>query len=280
MPREKVKASLMEKRSPVGPMTAGLSNAERELVRVHREEFAFQLRQASWIKLAADGVGPRVVSRQGQGVNRISVPSTQDTRNRLDKAAHQSGLPHPAQYSVPDWIDSPIHQWPSAASIAIVAHRISPNSLDSFYAGADHLICRLPHTALECFASALEQQFDPAVESPLIANMANCYDQLGDLGRSISLWKIAHHRDPQRLDFVGCWFLVSMRSGQDGDIMASNRVLSSFDQSLTVLEELAKLVAARRELGFWSSTGTLRSALMRWSTRLSAGGNTLAHSLR
>lgn len=279
MPREKVKASLMETRSPVGPMTPGLSNAERELVRVHREEFAFQLRKATWVKLAADGVGPRVVSRQGRGTHRIPVPSLEETREEFTNVSNCFSLAESTECLVPDWMNSPIHEWPSATAIATIAHRFAPNSRDLFYAGADHLLQRSPLTALECFAVALEQRPDPAEQGVIIGNMANCQDQLGKLDASLSEWRFAHHRDQDRLDLIGCWFLVAMRTGQDRDISTCNSLLRDLDHRSVAIKELAEMVVARRQLRFWRSTETLRLALARWSSRLCGGGNTLANSL-
>ena len=116
MPREKVRGTLLENRSPLGPMTAGLSSAERELVRVHRDEFAYQLRRAAWIKLAGDGAGPSVVSREWKGNQRISVPSQGEAREGIRGAARGLGSMEAPECIVPDWIGSPIQQWPAAAS--------------------------------------------------------------------------------------------------------------------------------------------------------------------
>jgi hypothetical protein len=279
MPREKVKASLMETRSPVGPMTAGLSNAERELVRVHREEFAFQLRQAAWAKLAGDGVGPVVVSRQWQGNKQIPVPSSLEVRDGIRGSARCSGLPEESQYPLPNWVDSPIGQWPSIASIAAVAHRFAPKSQDLIYAGGDYLIRRSPHTALECFASALGYQSDAAIAGVIFMNIANCHDQMGTLLMSISNWKVAHHYDPERIDFVAFWFIVSLRAGQDLEVQAAERALTSLSHHSQQLEELIARVVARRQIGYWHSTEKLTAALARWSSRLSFGGSQLATSL-
>jgi hypothetical protein len=279
MPREKVKASLMETRSPVGVMTAGLSKAERELVRVHREEFAFQLRQAAWVKLAEDGDGPRVVSRQWQRGTRIPVPSAPQVRNEITRSVGTETLFNWSYNSRTDWITDSLCEWPSATVIAALAHRLAPKSEDLIYAGADHLIRKSPLTALEYFGRALECQSDSAVASVIIGNMANCHDQLDQLFTSISEWKLAHHRDPQRVDLVAGWFIASMRAGYDQGILASDRELRFFDQYPEVVKELAELVSARGELGFWVSTDTLRAALGRWSSKLSTGGNALANSL-
>jgi tetratricopeptide (TPR) repeat protein len=279
MPREKVKASLMEKRSPVGPMTAGLSNAERELVRVHREEFALQLRRASWVKLAGDGVGPVVVNRQWQGHGRIPLPSDKEARAGIARVVRRPGLSEESENSVSEWFDSARANWPSAAEIAALAHRIAPKSQDLIYAGADLLIHKAPQTALECFGDALQCEPDRDVWNAIVANIANCYEQLGQFEMSIFKWKLAHNNDPQRVYFVGCWFIVAMRAGHDREILAADRELNKINQHTQPIEELANQVRGRRRLGFWSSTPTLRSALERWSSRLGSGGGTIAQSL-
>jgi tetratricopeptide (TPR) repeat protein len=274
-----VKASLMEKRSPVGPMTAGLSNAERELVRVHREEFAFQLRQASWVKLAGDGVGPAVVNRQWEGHRRIPLPSEKEARAGIAETVRNTSLTESTENYVSEWVDSPIPNWPSAAEIAALAHRFAPKSQDLIYAGADFLIRKAPQTALECFADALQREPDRHVGNAIIANMANCHEQLGQPDQSISEWKLAHRHDPQRVYFVASWFIVAMREGCDKEILAADRELNRLNQYPEPIEELATQVRARRLIGLWTSTRTMQSALERWSSRLGSGGSTIAQAL-
>jgi hypothetical protein len=280
VPREKVPAALLETRSPIGPMTAGLSSAERELVRVHREEFAFQLRQACWVKLATSDEGHSFLNRRIGRNTDIPTPPIESIRHGIQLERSRAlalGFTFPGDNSS-DWILLEPDAWPRVTSVCAVAHRVIPAYQDWIYAALDSAFHGSLRSAVDLLEKGLAHRID--LVGLVQAYIAFCHDQAGNTNASLNAWQQAVEHNPERVDFLPSFLVMAMRVGNDHTIALADcacaTALAASDR--TVSGFVARL-SGRTQLGRWRQEALLARAVRRWDSRLSAPGQVIVRSL-
>jgi hypothetical protein len=278
VPREKVKATLLETQSPIGPMTAGLSNAERELVQVHREEFAYQLRRASWVKLTTDRQGDLFISRCADGPGSSREHEPEDIERELRGSLDAKGTEIGSQRL--HWVSLPLENWPKVSELCALAQRCAPSNHNRLYAGEDWALRASHRTALEIFGAALADSCSPATSGIFQSHMGYCYDAMGRLRSSVDAWRLAHHSLPHRHDVLCFWFGLAIRTGADKDISEANaRIAEAMSNGFETLTDHSALLHTKRSLGYWSSNDISASSIRRWNSRLCESAKELAYAL-
>lgn len=281
VPREKVPAMLMETRSPIGPMTAGLTSAERELVRVHREEFAFQLRQACWVKLATSEEGNAYLNRRLGLRGEIPTPALEHVQHALEieyRKGQALGV-SPPQEETPSWNPLTPEAWPNITAACAVAHRMVPAYQNWMYASLDWAFRNSLRTAMETLTSGLSN--GTAVLGQVHAYIAFCEDHRGNLRSSLDSWKLAVELCPDRGDFLPSQLVMALRIGSDNDIASADRACQAVlqGQHLIVTGFVHRMSKPYRQ-GHWRTEPQLVKAIQRWMTRLSDPGRTIAGSMQ
>ncbi len=153
VPREKAVRTLYEDVAAAGPVTSGLSAAELEILRVHRLELAWLLRQACVTKLV-------------NGVNTRSFVGSYLTAKTRVTSVMPSEMPdttHPATWAqasdsawlrgcrlLEDAIAGPARDVPTILDLALAAHRLEP-SHDSRVLASQYLA--LAHSSRSAIAA-------------------------------------------------------------------------------------------------------------------------------
>lgn len=129
VPRRDVARTVLERDTVVHARTAGLSAAERHLVQVYREEVAFALRQAAYVRLTTGESAPGFVADRAFTSSRAAIPSLAMVRAAASEAAHvwpDSNSDGTALALLEQCVSPALGDWPASGQLAGAAHRLVP----------------------------------------------------------------------------------------------------------------------------------------------------------
>jgi hypothetical protein len=184
-PRSKPTAKLFDVLGPASPMAAGLSSAERELLRAHRDELASVLRDACW--MATQEVGRRescLDRRNGLGgIQRVHSQAAIQARaeGALSTASGQ------VEHILARLVSANGFSKPSVAELATASHRIQPTDHARICAALDLIWRGQPEASVELSLEVAQHGTLLADRIASWRNAATAYEMAGDLRRALAL---------------------------------------------------------------------------------------------
>jgi hypothetical protein len=258
VPRGKAVPALYEDQPAAGPATAGLSAAEREILRVHRFEVACLLMEACLLKLVQGSDTRMYVSKF------VTATVTRAPIHREDLLrglrSHTTG--EPGTMEVGDSMvllarvvadcDAGV---PTIAELAASAHRLQPSNRSRVLAAQDMAIHQSPRAALLLLRTVLGATPSSSIQlSAWSAIGLACLD-LGDHHSAQIAYKNASQLDTSR---PGTWMdrlAVGLQVGDVRDVTNTSHHLSIIlRQDIAALEWYVVSRAHRRRVGQWTPT--------------------------
>jgi hypothetical protein len=274
VPREKVEMTLIERSGFVGETAPGLSAAEREILRVHREEVAYVLRLACWVQLTSSTWGRVTLhTRDGVGVpieasSRVSISeqaerallTTSEDRTRIDESDCLAHVSRPFPGS-----------WPSVAQLASASHRLVPTDQTRLYAGLDLVSRQQPTSARFVFHQVLSGTPEPTHRVAALDDIAVAFGAQGLQVRAHPYLKAASYHAPERMESHLNLLLSAIQLGADADALTASSQLERWVRANDPdLESALTKVAQRRKAGHWSPTEDSHRLLVRCRMTLEA----------
>jgi len=281
VPRSKAVPTLYEDRPAVGPATDGLSAAEKEILRVHRLEVAWLLRQVCLLKLVEGNRNRPYVGRYLNPRTRASLirPRTIDAGCE-ELATTLTGDEHciMAQALLKRAVANPASEQPTILDLAAVAHRLQPSSMARVLASQDLLLGGSPRTALALLNAVLP--FHPFTSIGVSAwhTIGLAHLRLGHLGLAHEAYQTASNADKER---PSVWMDRMALALQVGDTSDTVRAAQHLGELVTVdHEEVEWFVDSRiqrRRTGDWQPTPEASRLVLGLQNQVGSVGRRIAH---
>lgn len=260
VPREQVTRGLFEDTSPFGSMTAGLSSAERELVRTHRDEVAYLLRLACWIQITKRSE-ERIFNYE------YHTPDALKDADELARSWNRRALER-APDAIEAQADSSIMragrllleactpferpEWASIDELASASHRLVPRDETRIYAAQTMPFRGMARAAISIYRRVLEGAPLADVKTLAWTNGGFCYDVLGEYERAVDAR--THALLVDRTHVINAVQLLhsALRTGAVVEMhLASDLLnqLTELDQARALAE--ARGIRERRRTSFW-----------------------------
>lgn len=257
-PRKKSTAKLFSALGPPGPMAGGLSAAERELMRSHRDELAALLRDACWA--AAQEVGRKLACLDRRdGLGHVQKPhSIAQLRSRARGALSTSGE---STISVLErLVSTDAARRPTVAELAAVSHKIQPSDHSRTCAALDLIWRDLPNESL---GFSLEVAHHGTLLANRIAGWRNAgvaWEMIGQFNQALTAVRAAIDLEAGYTYSALQEYFLLLQSGNRLESIRTARVVSeSMEASDPHLLAFAADLRARRLAGRWTPTNASRS---------------------
>lgn len=262
VPRPRVARELFATPARASATSAGLSAAERELLRVHRAEVASLLKEACKRRLAGEARSRDFLSRRLGTDREVEIIEQAElvARARALRSADLSLAHDPLDDLDPlglleRAITDRAGQAPSITQLALASLRLEPEDSTRICLGLDLVFSSQPSTGLEVLARVLDGCTSPLVRSIALANTAFAAYRLGDLSRSLELHARSVSSAEPASASVWWWLLMALRL-----------------QDSAAAERAAALLRAETD----PDDGWLSRSLSALGTRMASGERTLA----
>jgi len=140
VPRKDVARTVLERDTVVHARSAGLSAAERHLVQVYREEVAFALRQAAYVRLTTGESTHGFVADRAFAPLRAAIPSVGTVRafaSNVLASSRESGSDEDVMNLLEGCVSPNVGEWPASGQLAGSAHRLVPANSSRIYMSLD-----------------------------------------------------------------------------------------------------------------------------------------------
>lgn len=199
VPRRDVARSVMETGAVAGARGATLSEAERHLVQAHREELAFVLRQAAYLRLN-EGVDSRhlMVDRALPHL-RDQIPTEKEVRVRGSQALRgDSG--HGEEPEVIQLLEqcvaSTVSVWASAGQLAAASHRLVPTDAARMSAALYSISTGAPSNAILILRLVLAHHCTEALERAAWVHASLAFVRMASPARALDCTRVAASLNP------------------------------------------------------------------------------------
>jgi hypothetical protein len=200
VPRKDVPRAVMESGSVVSARSATLDEAERHLVQVHREELAFVLRQAAYLRLDQSEDSRHLLVDRAVSSLRDHIPSEREVRIRSSDALHgdtaRDGESEPLRL-LESCAASSVSGWASAGQLASASHRLVPTDASRIYVALHLLATGGPGTALVVLRTLLSHSGSTLSRYAAWSNASLAYTRLSQLGLALDCAKAAARQSPR-----------------------------------------------------------------------------------
>ncbi len=200
VPRRDVPRSVMESGSVVSARSATLDEAERHLVQVHREELAFVLRQAAYLRLNEGEESRHLMVDRALSSLRDHIPSEKEVRVRSSRVLREDAG-HAEKTEVVELLErcvaSSVSGWASAGQLAAASHRLVPNNAARIYAALQALAEGSPATSIVILRSVLAASGSNVHRYAAWANSSHAYNRLSQTDRALDCAQAAARLSPQ-----------------------------------------------------------------------------------
>lgn len=172
-----------ERYSNVGPHTAGLTVAERELLQVHRSEVARLLGDMCRTRLAAD----TVTVHQSLSVDRkVRIYSESELKAHVEEIEARGDLSDAGIGGLLERCVAGSHRAPSVVEIATAMGRLEPTDTARVLAGMGMTTHDRPRAALDLYRVVLAGRPSRVMASQTWDNVARAFSLLGDSDQALS----------------------------------------------------------------------------------------------
>jgi hypothetical protein len=273
--------TLFEELQVAGPATAGLSLAERELVRIHRLELAWLFRQLCFVKLLNGARSRAFVSRYitpdraGVLLDPASLGSSiEGISNALDPNEHGYSTLMLAACSAQRSADGP----PTILELGAAAHRLHPTAESRILASQHLVLGESPLGALSLLRVVLQMHPIGTARTSAWHTIGLAYSRMGRLDRSHGAYVTASSGDQER---PGPWLdrvALAFQLGAASDVLEAASHLEELIPSDH--EEVDWYVTSRterRRAGDWHPTPAALALARELQDQLGAVGRRISH---
>jgi len=200
VPRRDVPRSVMESGSVVSARSATLDEAERHLVQVHREELAFVLRQAAYLRLNEGEDSRHLMVDRALSSLRDHIPREKDVRIGSSRAL-RGDTGHGEENEVVELLErcvaSSVSGWASAGQLAAASHRLVPTDAARIYAAMHTHATGAPGAALVILRSVVATSGSISHQYAAWSNASHVYVRLSQLDRALNCAQTAVALSPR-----------------------------------------------------------------------------------
>jgi hypothetical protein len=176
VPRPSSVESFFAMETPIGATQAGLLPGERELLRVHREELARLLREATAARLFATASGAcHLVRFQTPTRRREWSRPAWETR-----VARALGSENGGDVALRALIGADVSSWPPALNLARLSHTIVPSDSARILSGIALVLDDEPRTALHLLDTVADRRRRGPLGANVWINLGLAYASIGD----------------------------------------------------------------------------------------------------
>lgn len=280
VPRPKALPALFESDTRVSDRMAGLSLAERELLRVHRRELAELLLEVCRYKLIEGPRSRHVVLGYDIDGRRREPSAPNQVVNRVEVAcgAFDSSFSEGVLALVHACVAVPESEGPNAGDIAVAALRVSPSLQARGLAAQFHAQSGAPRTALIALQDALSECPTRTAKATVWSTVGVAYSMLGHHGSSLAAYVQACSLAPTYVQAWGARLLLACQAGRTDDAVAAGQAVDQLSiQQPSVLSAMIAAESARRRLGEWLPNSTGRECARVAERRLAGASKELVH---
>jgi hypothetical protein len=265
IPNVKALHASFQDRADVGEHATGLTNAERQLVRVYRAELAMLLRQACTMQIFAHKNAPSVYIRQVTTTQRHEVLEPDAWRARVrDELSLASSTVDTLQGI--DLLRECVRERGalrvSATQLAAASMCLEPSDQARIYPGNELLLNGDPQTALRVFLGVIERGASRRNIASAWCNIAKARSDMADERGALEAYRKAAEAMPTFVAPSLSWFIFAVVHGSAEDVgRAAAQVETTLDLRHPALREFVAM---------WRSDTEAWAALRARSDRLRA----------
>lgn len=233
IPPEKAVRIALDAGTRLGTAATGLVAAERELLRVHRDELAYLLRHACVMRLfSMERIGAYVIRRTTRTAQHdVWSQSMWRRKTELElQFALDAGLDRERFGIVRSLIDADAPQHASVAQLAASSARFAPSPQARLYAGMELHMTRQSHSAARIFESVAAEQACPEVSSTARTSLGNVRNDLDDVLGALAEFESAVRCDGSRLAPLFNLLQFSLIAGRETRALEAARRLDDLVQ--------------------------------------------------
>lgn len=281
--RPQVLKGLYERESPVGPMTAGLTAVEREIVRVHRCEVARLLREACKVKLIEGPTSKHFVNPYSTAEDRLQVPEKDDwVRSVHDAEIHRGGKEDlDREFDLLGLcVANRLGATPSPVQLAAASYRLQPTNEARILAAMDLAQTSGPRTALRTLQEVLRNQPSMSEVGSAWDNIGFSWERAGDQQRAHDSFEEGCRAIPERASTQLNRLILALQVGNKPSAEDAARRLDdlvSSDQPW--VNWFVDSAVVRRQGGEWTPTPVGRKLALALESQMGAVGRRIAHVL-
>jgi len=278
--RRKAARELMQRTPGVGPATAGLSAAEREIVTVHRAEVATVLRQAAWTQLCRIDSSTQLVSKHLAGGKNIESLSVREVQQRATVAAATHSLATPDRDTFEFCahnLTGPAHKWPMPLSLCAASHRLLPTNQARLLGGLSLMLQAQPQGGVALMRSVCNNS--PSHEHLVAAwiNVGLAWSIVGGFHQSLEAYEHASRLDQSRTIAFAYTVALALQCGSKArGIQASVRLAEMVDEADVVIDWYVSSLRSRRSAYLWRPTPLSQQLLAHARSEFTGPGRRIA----
>lgn len=270
---------LFERYSNVGPRTAGLTSAEREILRVHRGDVARLLGDVCRARLAADKIRNTTSFSVDREV-RVLTPQELDSRARalMDKPAGQG---EDIRGLVSRCVTQGMRDQCSIADLAVAIMRLQPDDSARILAGMDLTAHGHARYALDLYQVVLTRYPRMEIRAVVWDNIANALAHLneGVLAFRASRFASACCANDSVSRFVSLFLAFELDLDQEVESIAKE-INDLVDEKHPTVDWYVHSIASRLTAGDWTPTDSSRSVATSIRDRVGGAAGRIANVWR
>lgn len=284
VPRPKLIRGLFDRGEPVGAHEPGLTQAERHLVLVHRNELAWLLRQACLIKLVEGPRNKLFVSRHLSAHREVRLMSFVALEERLAAERETAGSV-PGGDSALDlltaWVKNSTGDVPSVSRLAAASFRLQHTDEARVMAVSELANGSEQRSALLVLGDVLAGHPSESVRESAWSHVGFAYSKLLDFPKAQRAYQqLCQLNEQIPMGWMGR-LLMSLQMGDAGGARTSADGLDIATTShLDVVTEWTTCLLTRRAFGEWSPTREARSLSYALCDSFGEPSRRLTHALR
>lgn len=250
--RPKVMPALFETSNGVQESSTGLSTAERELLRVGREEVAWLLREHCRYRLTMEP-GPGALTSRYRTPSQPGSPLDLRAMRAAAQAvrdAELDGDSSSALQLLETALGSRRAEGTGIVSMALAAHRLVPSDQSRMLIAAHYAHGDSPNTAVKIASGVLASTPDRTVAAIAWTCVGQAIAMLGDHSKSGGAYAEACRLDEERVTAWMYRLVCAIQAGDEADGIASMQGLERAEQAHNVYGELyVTALRTRRKAG-------------------------------
>ena len=251
-PRRPMTAKLFEALGPPSPMAGGLSRAEHELIRTHRDELVAVLRDACWVATQEVGRKLSCLDRRdglGQVQKLHSISSLQERAKGVLSLAGEERMPVLERLVTASGVSRP-----TVAELAAVSQRIQPSDHARTCAALDLIWRGRPGDSL---AFSLEVAHHGTLLSNRIAgwrNAATALEMLGQLDQALISSQVAVTLADEYAQPAYSHFVLAVLAANAHEALRGAAIIDASTAKDDSLASFTTDLILRRDAGRWTPT--------------------------
>lgn len=284
VPRPKIVPALFDSPEPLSANSTGMSLVERELVRVHRNELAWLLKEACRYKLTESPETRAYISKYRTPTEPLRTLSPSELRAKFTERIRRDAEDDEclsALELLERCVAEPFGPWPSVAQMATAAWRLQPRDDARGLAAQWLALGQAPRAALRVLGEIASRSGPATLCATAWTNVGSAFSQLRMPLRAHAAYTEATACEEERLTAWLWRFLFALQVDRVDDAVLCSRSIERLGGAQSpYLDWFVTLVVRGRLRVELSQTASIRGAVRDAWDRLDATGRRIANELR